>query len=622
MAAVSVPRTANVRSSRRLGLLRPRRSACCRSCRRSHHLVDIVAIAASVPPNGRGRDRARPLCSRRVSRAKCAFPFGCAALLAATPGRALRRRFSGCWRPLLLAAARICLPTSLEPRPERIDDILLATRDRRPRVESLPGAPTRRSAQRAERATGQSRHLNVAEALSRASPRQRMILLSTYSAGTAASPVSPQSAADDAGRIQSYLTRSPISQLRQASHHRQALEAGYMFFPLVLASRRASPVRSPGPFQSRFYEPSRTPASSVRLPRPNGRRCGLGPRRWSSRCSPGLRQHRVSTSTATRPDAPNRQRVGQPAGGTIIPIGCASKHTTSLSPDGSPPSAWESRDRSDMGSRPGRLRQPRGPHPVAPHHPKLCDDPAQLCRRGACARPPMAGCRDIRDPARLPYGGRETGRDRRGATTLIHPGSLASASRNLLRQHLELDQGPLGAARADPARGGSRPSSQIALHLEVYFLRPPAPFTFSTAFTEGWRSYAEACEENVFTTRPRRDGPALHQAWRRLGWFTPESIRRAGTNQGGGVLRDNTALPTPISRRGHRIIIHPGTVPVYKIGELKIRELRAKAQKDLGAKFDLRRFHDAVLLQGSVPLDVLEAQVGEWIEAEKGRPSG
>jgi uncharacterized protein (DUF885 family) len=47
--------------------------------------------------------------------------------------------------------------------------------------------------------------------------------------------------------------------------------------------------------------------------------------------------------------------------------------------------------------------------------------------------------------------------------------------------------------------------------------------------------------------------------------------------------------------------------------------LRTKAERELGAKFDLRRFHDAVLLQGSVPLDVLEAQVGEWIEAEKAK---
>ena len=69
----------------------------------------------------------------------------------------------------------------------------------------------------------------------------------------------------------------------------------------------------------------------------------------------------------------------------------------------------------------------------------------------------------------------------------------------------------------------------------------------------------------------------------------------------------------------NRYISWPGQALAYKLGELKIKELRARAEKDLGAKFDLRRFHDAVLLQGAVPLDVLEAQVTAWIEAEKAR---
>ena len=61
----------------------------------------------------------------------------------------------------------------------------------------------------------------------------------------------------------------------------------------------------------------------------------------------------------------------------------------------------------------------------------------------------------------------------------------------------------------------------------------------------------------------------------------------------------------------------PGQALAYKVGELKIRELRARAEKELGDKFDLRAFHDAVLGQGAIPLDALDAQVGTWIEARK-----
>jgi uncharacterized protein (DUF885 family) len=85
-------------------------------------------------------------------------------------------------------------------------------------------------------------------------------------------------------------------------------------------------------------------------------------------------------------------------------------------------------------------------------------------------------------------------------------------------------------------------------------------------------------------------------------------------------MKDNTTLTDAnIDAEVNRYISNPGQALAYKLGELKIRELRTKAEQALGPKFDLRRFHDAVLGQGSVPLDTLEAQINAWIAAEKAR---
>jgi uncharacterized protein (DUF885 family) len=85
-------------------------------------------------------------------------------------------------------------------------------------------------------------------------------------------------------------------------------------------------------------------------------------------------------------------------------------------------------------------------------------------------------------------------------------------------------------------------------------------------------------------------------------------------------MKANSALSDAnIDAEVNRYISWPGQALGYKLGEIRIRELRKRAEEALGTKFDLRRFHDAVLAQGAVPLTVLESQIDAWVVAERAR---
>jgi uncharacterized protein (DUF885 family) len=94
-----------------------------------------------------------------------------------------------------------------------------------------------------------------------------------------------------------------------------------------------------------------------------------------------------------------------------------------------------------------------------------------------------------------------------------------------------------------------------------------------------------------------------------LGWTRQQAIDFMAENTSSTLLN--------IANEVDRYIAWPGQALAYKLGELKIRELRALAEKELGAGFNLREFHDVVLLGGAVPLDVLEANVREWVAGQK-----
>jgi len=149
--------------------------------------------------------------------------------------------------------------------------------------------------------------------------------------------------------------------------------------------------------------------------------------------------------------------------------------------------------------------------------------------------------------------------------------------------------------------------------------------SFFTAFSEGWGLYSErlGIEMGLYDTPQKDMGRLGYEMWRAARLVVDTGIHSKGWSKEQAVafMKDNTTLTDAnIDAEVNRYISNPGQALAYKLGELKIRELRAKAERELGAKFDLRRFHDAVLGQGSVPLDALEAQIGLWIAAEKSRP--
>ena len=145
-----------------------------------------------------------------------------------------------------------------------------------------------------------------------------------------------------------------------------------------------------------------------------------------------------------------------------------------------------------------------------------------------------------------------------------------------------------------------------------------------SAFTEGWGLYAEKLggEMGIYRDPYERFGRLSYEMWRACRLVADTGLHWKGwsLDQARACFTDNTALsPLNIEVELARYVSWPGQALAYKIGELKIVELRTRAQAALGPRFDIRRFHDAVLLAGPLPLSLLERRVDTWIVAEKVR---
>jgi len=159
---------------------------------------------------------------------------------------------------------------------------------------------------------------------------------------------------------------------------------------------------------------------------------------------------------------------------------------------------------------------------------------------------------------------------------------------------------------------------QIARQQELENLPAFRRFTHATAFVEGWGLYAERLGLEVgFYKDPYRDfGRLSYEMWRACRLVVDTGMHALGWSRERAIsfMADNTALTLHnITAEVDRYISWPGQATAYKMGELKIRELRKKAEQQLGSKFDVRTFHDAVLGSGAVPLDVLEDNIEQYI---------
>jgi uncharacterized protein (DUF885 family) len=147
-----------------------------------------------------------------------------------------------------------------------------------------------------------------------------------------------------------------------------------------------------------------------------------------------------------------------------------------------------------------------------------------------------------------------------------------------------------------------------------------------TPFVEGWGVYAESLgDEMGFYRDPYfKFGQLSYEMWRAIRLVVDTGIHSRGWTRQQAIdyFRDNTAQDDrAIEAEIDRYISSPGQAVAYKIGELKFKELRAYAQKELGPAFDVRAFHDEVLRHGALPLDLLEQNVKAWVAARSPRPA-
>lgn len=166
---------------------------------------------------------------------------------------------------------------------------------------------------------------------------------------------------------------------------------------------------------------------------------------------------------------------------------------------------------------------------------------------------------------------------------------------------------------------------QVAIQQELTELPRFRRFNSYNAYQEGWALYCESIgrELGLFTDPYQWYGRLSDEMLRAMRLVVDTGLHSKGwtREQAVAYMIDNSSLaPTDVAAEVDRYIVTPGQALGYKIGQLRIGELRARAEKALGASFDIKEFHSQVLRDGGLPLSVLEAKIDRWI-ASGGQPA-